>query len=57
MQLEEGEWKPIKIPRNNMTYVLKLTQHISFVTRPRPHSQGQQATQGLTHISPNTSHA
>jgi hypothetical protein len=35
---EGGEWKPVKIPRGNSTYIPKLTRRPSLLTRPRPHS-------------------
>jgi hypothetical protein len=38
---EGGEWEPIKIPRWNLAYIPKLTQHTSLLTRSRLHSHRQ----------------
>jgi hypothetical protein len=33
-----GEWKSIKIPPGNLTYIPKSIRRLSLLTRPRPHS-------------------
>jgi hypothetical protein len=36
-----GEWEPNKIFQRNLTYVPKLTQHVSLLTRSRLRSYQQ----------------
>jgi hypothetical protein len=33
-----GEWEPIKISHQNLSYIPKSTRHVSLLARPRPHS-------------------